>query len=243
MFKLNTFLIIIAILLCIICPLSTVAYSQFKFTNLTLWFKQAALEYQKDKPLHHFSRWNYWSTEDWVKHIKWGVTYLDPPLQDGNKVFESGCGVGAYLQTLKSLYPNIMLSGIDIVPEAIQVARNVLPGNFYVGDAKSLIKEQNDTYDYSFSNCVIGYLNNLSEAYQMVAELIRITKKGRPIMISTIIENNNHNVGSLKLFIRKSWWHENAASWNVQITTISRMGDWPGAQSQGDRYAVFMKKL
>jgi hypothetical protein len=75
----------------------------------------------------------------------------------------------------------------------------------------------------------------------MVEELVRITKKGRPIMISSIVENSK-SAGSLQLFIPKSWWYKNASSWNVQITTISRMGAWPGAESQGDRYAVFMKK-
>lgn len=207
-----------------------------------LWFKQAAIKYQPDQPLQYFSQWTYWNSKDWARHIEYGLKYLKPPLKDGDHVFEAGCGVGAYLKVVKELYPNVSLSGIDLVPEAIEIANKVLPGNFYVGNVIKLKKEKNNTYDYTASNGVIGYLNNLTEAYQMVQELVRITKKGKPIMISSIAENKN-SAGSFNLFIPKSWWYKNADLWNVQITTISCMGNWPGAESQGSRYAVFMKKM
>lgn len=207
------------------------------------WFKEGALDYKEGKPLQHFSRWRYWTTDDWVKHIEWGVQYLNPPLKDGYRVFEVGCGVGAYLQVLKTLYPNLILSGVDIVPETIQIANKVLKGHFYVADGTNLSQEKNNIYDYSVSNGVIGYLTSLNDAKQFVSEMVRITKKGQPIMISTIVENENVNLGSYNIAIPKAWWYENAPHWNVEITTISRMGDWPGAHHQGERYAVFMKKL
>ncbi len=76
-------------------------------------------------------------------------------LQDGDSVFEVGCGAGAFLYSFLEEY-DIEVGGIDYAENLIKVAKKVFPGgDLNICEAKDIrIKPQ---YDYVISNAVFHY--------------------------------------------------------------------------------------
>lgn len=87
-----------------------------------------------------------WDGED----AAWKVSKVREILEDNHiqpeSVCEVGCGSGAGLATLRSVYPNAELTGYDIAPDAERFWKNYSDKNivFYVAD---FLKCESDHYD------------------------------------------------------------------------------------------------
>jgi len=172
-----------------------------------------------DTPLHHIGGYNQFSREEWDSQVrllvdKCNLTDLDVSMP----VFESGCGGGAFLDSLRRVYGWENVEGCDYSSACVNIANQRLPwGKFWVGDAGDLSCIPDDSKQFSFMFGVTPYLNDESHAERAVKELIRITKPGGRILIA---ENNDlgrkdladslrrrsHKLPSNHLFLPSSFW-------------------------------------
>ena len=76
------------------------------------------------------------NVEDWIKYTKSIFDLIG--IKKNDKVFEVGCGAGAFLFPL--YLKGINVSGIDYSNQLIDIAKKFLPENsFSVGDAADII--------------------------------------------------------------------------------------------------------
>ena len=103
--------------------------------------------------------------------FKFLVQLAEPQLSIGSTVLDVGCASGAFLYYLRSLYPTLSLTGIDVSPQFIPKARETVPdarfstGDIYTGD--QLPTEQFDVVfmsgvNYLFSDYEVWLRNLLS---------------------------------------------------------------------------------
>jgi len=172
-------------------------------------------------PLHHIGGYNMFSQQEWDEQVrilldKCGIaTNLDP----STSVFESGCGGGAFLDSLQRLYGYMTMEGCDQSSACVGIANLRLDsGVFWVGDASDLSRVPDASKAFSFMFGVTPYLNNEDHAERAVHELIRITKSGGVILIaenndlerkhiSDAIRRHTHMLPSNHLFLPRSFWN------------------------------------
>jgi SAM-dependent methyltransferase len=75
-------------------------------SNNEYWEK----EYSEDQPLHVYNHWLV-SQDTWNRMVF--KTSLPLGIREGDSIFDSGCGSGAYVAALQSMYPNIKVAGAD----------------------------------------------------------------------------------------------------------------------------------
>jgi len=180
------------------------------------------------------------SEEQWRQFVKNSIAFMDPPVTARSSLFEVGVGVGAFAKTVAELTGCSLFAGIDPVPEAIEMAKQVLPqGRFLVGNGLDLSAFEDNSFDHVLAAGVIMYLNNLDEAERFVSEMIRIAKPGASLMINCISEPGGH-LGSGNIYIPKEWWKKVCSGYGTIL--FQDMGKWPGCEKQQDRYAVYLRK-
>ena len=64
------------------------------------WFERDATTLKPEDGLHKLSGWGYLNTTQYQEIVRAAAARLDPPLRDGDSVFELGCGVGGVLSVL-----------------------------------------------------------------------------------------------------------------------------------------------
>ena len=69
------------------------------------WFERDATTLKPEDGLHKLSGWGYLNTTQYQEIVRAAAARLDPPLRDGDSVFELGCGVGGVLSVLAQQYP------------------------------------------------------------------------------------------------------------------------------------------
>lgn len=193
------------------------------------WFLNAV---QIEGPLHLKSRWSYLSEDEWnnmVSEICKRHKFLN-----NEHVLEVGCGVGAFLNKLPD-YLNI--EGIDIIEEAIEIARKVIPkGNFYVASALKL-PSKSDSFEHVLCNCVLPYLSSLEEVEIAIFEMLRVLKPGGKLTASLIADNEEDQRSFCilipKIFIQKI----------LESKCIDIQFDIPGFFHQGARYSFSATKM
>jgi len=160
---------------------------------------------------------------------------LTVPLhRPGQRVFESGCGVGAFLQALQVLYGTtqqpLVLSGVDFSQKALAVAKTTLSQDPSIGSrlhhsaVQKLWGVPPGSFDVVVSFSVFGYLPDEAAVLEAANEMLRVVKPGGRIMIGNI--NNADSLGladcmgTQKMFVRKQMWHEWAATHRSAIETM-----------------------
>src|SRR6202008_3708085 len=87
--------------------------------------------------------------------FKFLVWQADSQLRAGGTVLDVGCACGAFLYYLRSQYPDLSLAGIDVSPEFITKAREVVPGaSFSVGDIYTGDQLPGERFDIVFMSGV-----------------------------------------------------------------------------------------
>lgn len=133
--------------------------------------------------LHKLDNWSLFSTRDWDKLCERTAELIG--IQNGDSVFEAGCGAGAFLNTLRKSY-RIQVAGADFSEKLIEIARVRVPGRFWVADAQDLSFLPDQSYDCVVSHGVFLYLPSLTAAERAAAEMVRIAKQGGKIYIGVL---------------------------------------------------------
>lgn len=98
-------------------------------------------------------------------------------IKDGQRVYEVGCGSGAFLYALQEQY-SLKIGGLDYAQGLVATAISAMPdGDFQVGEAKELILEPK--YDVVISNSVFHYF---TFDYATIV-LNRMLKKARTAVV------------------------------------------------------------
>jgi ubiquinone/menaquinone biosynthesis C-methylase UbiE len=116
-------------------------------------------------------------------------------VPESANVLDVGCATGALIGYLSKRFSNYAFTGVDNVPELLEVARTKIPGSsWYQGNAFNLPSDFAQNFDLSL---LIGVLSVFDEkdARNTLLELIRCTRKGGYIYIFSPF--NEHDVDIL----------------------------------------------
>jgi SAM-dependent methyltransferase len=106
--------------------------------------------------------------------FKFLVRLAEPQLSTESTVLDVGCATGAFLYHLRSLYPALSLAGMDVSPDFIAKAKQILPeARFSVGDICTGTQLPTERFDIVFMNGV-NYL--FAEYESWLRSLVSLTK-------------------------------------------------------------------
>jgi len=117
------------------------------------------------------------------------IIFENLDLKGKEKVLEIGCGRGFYLKTLKTVWPGLNITGIDVNQKYLDKARNFLEGldvKLIVGDATKL-PFKNQTFDRIIASEVLEHIPNDQKA---IYEMHRVLKPGGIVLIT--VPNKNY---------------------------------------------------
>lgn len=114
-------------------------------------------------------------------------------LEDENKVFEIGCGPGNITKYLLSKKPNLKITGIDVAPKMIELARiNNPSANFEVMDTRKL-NELKEKFDAIMCGFCLPYLSE-SDCSKLIKDSNQILHKNGILYLS-FVEGNASKSG------------------------------------------------
>ena len=201
--------------------------------------------------LHRLNNWSLFSKRDWDELCLRTARLIG--LRDGDRVFESGCGAGAFLDTLRHRY-RIEVAGADFSEKLIAIARLRVPGQFWTADVQHLPFVENESYDCVVSHGVFLYLTSIEAAERAAREMIRITKRGGAIYVGVMNDPDRLEAyrvthgqqPSGNYLLRRAFWHALAEREALEIRIVDQ--DEIYAKPQGYdghsrlRYSVFLRK-
>lgn len=105
---------------------------------------------------------------------------LKPPVS--GSLLDLGCGPGLLLETLAAQYPELRLSGLDIAPEMIRVAKARLDGkaDLRLGDSEEL-PWSDESFDYVF--CVDSF-HHYPNPERVLTEIGRVLKRNGEFVLA-----------------------------------------------------------
>ncbi len=115
----------------------------------------------------------------WVAYARYVGERLH--LEDGSRVFEIGCGAGAFLMALQQRW-RLSVGGSDFAPGLLAVAKSVMPeGSFFLADATQPPPEAMSTLvassDAVVMNGVLHYFPSLDEVETLIGWLAPLTSR------------------------------------------------------------------
>lgn len=207
------------------------------------WFDEAASGCNTEESLHACSRWGYLSKHEFKLMVMLGVDAMDPPLKDGESIFDMGVGVGAPFKVLLESKPNLRVGGSDLATNAIKVARRLFPeqrNNFFVHDMTTKLGDVPDnSWDHVVSFGALAMYLSREQMQQAFKEAVRMTKPGGSMLFTHFIEPEGSGVGSIITLMTKDDVRNMLTSLNVEDIKIISMSSIRG---QGDRYLVTGRK-
>ena len=202
-----------------------------------------------DAELHQLNNWALFSAEDWENLSLRTAQFIG--VEDGDRVFEAGCGAGAFLHSLKKLRV-VQVAGVDLAGDLIAIARNRLQGEFWTGDIQDLSFASSESYDKVVSQGVFLYLPDMPTVRRAALEMVRIAKPGGTIYIGVLndparIESyRSPHVPSGNAFIARSFWAEFAARHSLELTMVDQDAIFSKPEGYDAhsrlRYSVLMRK-
>lgn len=112
------------------------------------------------------------------------ITHLAQSNEPAARILDAGCGTGYGLQFLEKEFPQAHLTGVDLAPAMLGIAHEHLPdATFVQGDIESLPFDDGQ-FDIAWSSSAVQWCD-LPKA---VSELVRVTKPGGHILLSTFSE-------------------------------------------------------
>lgn len=180
------------------------------------------------KDLNHlkdFARWSYISSDDWTDLCRRTADFIG--VADGDRLFEAGCGSGAFLAEVAA-YRTVSLAGVDFAENLVTIARNRLSGDFRVADITDLSSIEAGSYDKVLSHGVFLYLDSEAAARRAALEMVRITRPGGTVYIGIVNDPDRHAEydfppsGSFTL--TRSFWRELAAQEGLTLQLVDQDG-------------------
>lgn len=115
------------------------------------------------------------------------ILEMDPKVQlnVGDRVFEVGCGTGAFLDVMLKIFPEVEVYGNDVNKSAIQrCQRKHKPENFMLGDMCDI--EINGQFDCIIGNCVLGYMLDHKTIYKTLEKCDTHLKSGKTMRFTAL---------------------------------------------------------
>ena len=122
---------------------------------------------------------------------------LDSEIKQCKKILDAGCGIGGTVVYFAKKFPNMKFTGINIVPDHIEVAKNLAKEEKVLSNTEFFIKDFEDT-DLSSNQFDAIYLMESScyalQKRMLIREMYRILKPGGILVIidvfRTLVELN-----------------------------------------------------
>ena len=117
------------------------------------------------------------------------IIFENLELSGKEKVLEVGCGRGFYLKTLKNVWPNLTVTGIDLNQEYLDMAKRFLEGmevELIKANATKLPFKDN-SFDRAIGTEILEHIPDDQGA---ISEMYRVLKPGGIVMIT--VPNKNY---------------------------------------------------
>ena len=193
-----------------------------------------------DNNLFRLSRWDsFLGHAQFHRFVVEQIKGLNLSRYDQFKYLEVGVGVGAFAREMMSMFPLSTCHGIDVVPEAIEIAKVVLPSTRSTLRVENMLDldEEDGEFDYVLVPGAVCYLDSMFEVREAVRGFLRVLKNGGGLCLSMIPADTNH-MGSCNTAIPKSFWY----SPFVKVLSMDEMDDWNLPHAYG-RYSTCMRKI
>ena len=133
------------------------------------------------------------------------------PIKNKDSVFEFGCGVGAVLQRIRTIYgSNISIGGSDFSYQQIKGAREIFPEDADQFFVLSMTKKHNlipnDSKDHVISIGALAMYLYEEEMKIALHEAIRITRPGGSLCFTNFVEPDGNFIGSILEPVEKTFW-------------------------------------
>lgn len=173
--------------------------------------------------LKDFARWSYISSADWTELCRRSADFIG--VQDGDRLFEAGCGSGAFLAEVAA-YRRVSLAGVDFAENLVAIARSRLPGEFQVADITDLASIGNARYDRVLSHGVFLYLDSVAAARRAALEMVRITRPGGTVYIGIVNDPDRHAEFDYPpsgcFLLSRSFWRDLAAEEGLTLELVDQ---------------------
>jgi len=173
--------------------------------------------------LKDFARWGFISSDDWTDLCRRTADFIG--VEDGDRLFEAGCGSGAFLAELAA-YRTVSLAGVDFAENLVRIARSHLSGDFEVADITDLSSIKAASYDKVLSHGVFLYLDSEDAARRAVLEMVRITRPGGTVYIGIVNDPDRHaeydHPPSGSFILRRSFWRSLAGQENLGLELVDQ---------------------
>ncbi|CAD7954749.1 unnamed protein product [Amoebophrya sp. A25] len=213
----------------------------------------------KFRHLHQMSGWvDLTDKQIWDDYVR---DTVNGKVLPGDRVFEAGCGVLAFLRSLQETMPlesrKLTLGGVDGAPKTVELVRNELAApedkdNFYVGLVPDCLQSVPDnSWDVVVCNSVFQYINDKELAKKAVEQMIRIAK--RWVIIADVLDAKYHDVSNARIkhlgwtkdvpeyrSYDKVWWEENFDA-GENLVSIRHVECQYYARRK-ERYVVYIEK-
>ena len=173
--------------------------------------------------LKDFARWSYLSSDDWTELCRRSADFIG--VQDGDRLFEAGCGSGAFLAEVAA-YRSVSLAGVDFAENLVAIAQSRLSGDFRVADITNLSFIDAGSYDKVLSHGVFLYLDSEDAARRAALEMVRITRPGGTVYIGIVNDPDRHaefdHPPSGSFLLTRSFWRDLAAEEGLTLELVDQ---------------------
>jgi len=173
--------------------------------------------------LKDFARWDFISSDDWTDLCRRTADFIG--VEDGDRLFEAGCGSGAFLAELAE-YRTVSLAGVDFAENLVSIARSRLSGDFRVADITDLSSVEASSYDKVLSHGVFLYLDSVDAARRAVLEMVRITRPGGTVYIGIVNDPDRHaefeHPPSGSFILTRSFWRNLAEQEGLTLALVDQ---------------------
>ena len=215
-------------------------------------FNKLAANLEAGQHLHQRSGWmDIKDKKIWDSYCR---DVCDGKLKNGDRLFEAGCGILAFLRSASTLASDLVIGGCDAAENTIHdFIPEELRESFFVGTIPNALKSVPEgSWDVVVCNSVFQYLYDEESAKQSVLEMIRIAK--RWVIIADICDREYHEetqalinglgyaqgTGLSFQTYTKSFWDQ--FSDNNKNSVIIRHVKVPEYMRRRERYVVYIKK-
>eukprot|EP00931_Biecheleriopsis_adriatica_P018036 TRINITY_DN12736_c0_g1_i1.p1 TRINITY_DN12736_c0_g1~~TRINITY_DN12736_c0_g1_i1.p1 ORF type:complete len:690 (-),score=110.07 TRINITY_DN12736_c0_g1_i1:143-2212(-) len=238
---------------------------QRTFTRRESWKKiycKKALSLESaSTPLHHFGGYEMFSWDQWYRQVETLMQGVD--LESTRTYLEVGVGAGAFASALQGLRPTLSVTGVDLVSEVVQVARQRVVGDFHVAAAEDISQLfEPASFDFVASFGLTTYLESEAVVVRMVRDMLRIARRFVYIgevsdaakresaeaarrsshVNATNKQSHASNVSATHLYVSKECFTRVAASAGAKVAIVDHDLIGLTYPTASYRYSVYIEK-